>query len=104
GLERIDLYQVHWPDWTTGTLLEAAWGTMAELVDEGKARWNRVCNFELAQLARCEAVRHVDAVQPPLSLLARGVLGTVVPWAAAHGAGVLSYSPLPAGTPPVAYR
>ena len=97
GLERIDLYQVHWPDWTTGTLLEEAWGTMAELVDEGKARWIGVCNFDVEQLDRCEAVRHVDAVQPPLSLLARGVLGTVVPWAAAHGAGVLGYSPLASG-------
>ena len=97
GLERIDLYQVHWPDWTTGTLQEEAWGTMAELVDEGKARWIGACNFDVDQLDRCEAVRHVDAVQPPLSLLARGSLATVVPWAAAHGAGVLGYSPLASG-------
>ena len=103
GLERIDLYQVHWPDWTTGTLLEEAWGTMAELVDEGKARWIGVCNFDVEQLDRCEAVRHVDAVQPPLSLLARGVLGTVLPWAAAHGAGVLGYSPLASGVLTGAY-
>ncbi len=97
GLERIDLYQVHWPDWSTGTLLEESWGTMAELVDEGKARWIGVCNFDVEQLDRCEAVRHVDAVQPPLSLLARGALASVVPWAAAHGAGVLGYSPLASG-------
>ncbi|HEY7179658.1 MAG TPA: aldo/keto reductase [Gaiella sp.] len=97
GLERIDLYQVHWPDWTTGALLEDSWGTMAELVDEGKTRWIGVCNFDVEQLGRCEAVRHVDSVQPPLSLLARGALSTVVPWAAAHGAGVLGYSPLASG-------
>jgi aryl-alcohol dehydrogenase-like predicted oxidoreductase len=97
GLERVDLYQAHWPDWTTGTLLEDSWGTMAELVDEGKTRWIGVCNFDVEQLDRCEAVRHVDSVQPPLSLLARGALSTVVPWAAAHGAGVLGYSPLASG-------
>jgi aryl-alcohol dehydrogenase-like predicted oxidoreductase len=32
-----------------------------------------------------------------LSLLARGALSTVAPWAAAHGAGVLGYSPLASG-------
>ena len=97
GVERIDLYQVHWPDWTTGALLEDSWGTMGELVDEGKARWIGVSNFDLEQLTRCEAVRHVDSVQPPLSLLARGVRTTVLPWAAEHGAGVIVYSPLQSG-------
>jgi aryl-alcohol dehydrogenase-like predicted oxidoreductase len=97
GLERIDLYQAHWPDSTTGTLLEESWGTMAELVDEGKVRWIGVCNFDPEQLDRCEAVRHVDSVQPPLSLLVRGALSGVVPWAAEHGAGVLGYSPLASG-------
>ena len=58
---------------------------MAELVDEGKARWIGVSNFDLEQLARCEAVRHVDSVQPPLSLLARGARAGVLPWAAEHG-------------------
>jgi aryl-alcohol dehydrogenase-like predicted oxidoreductase len=97
GLERIDLYQCHWPDWTTGTQLEESWGTMAALVDEGKVRWIGACNFDVEQLDRCEAVRRVDSVQPPLSLLARGVLSTVVPWAAERGAGVLGYSPLASG-------
>ena len=97
GIERIDLYQVHWPDWTTGTLLEESWGTMAALVDEGKARWVGVSNFDVEQLERCEAIRHVDSVQPPLSLLVRGALSTVVPWALARGTGVLGYSPLASG-------
>ena len=97
GIERIDLYQIHWPDWTTGTALEESWGTMAALVDEGKARWIGVSNFDVEQLERCEAVRHVDSVQPPLSLLARGVRTTVLPWAAEHGTGVLVYSPMGSG-------
>ena len=97
GVERIDLYQAHWPDRTTGTLVEESWGAMAELVDEGKVRWIGVCNFDVDDLERCEAVRHVDSVQPPLSLLARGALSTVVPWAAEHGTGVLGYSPLASG-------
>jgi aryl-alcohol dehydrogenase-like predicted oxidoreductase len=71
GIERIDLYQAHWPDWTTGTLLEEFWGTMAELVEEGKVRWIGVSNFDVEQLERCEAVRHVDSVQQNLALIDR---------------------------------
>jgi aryl-alcohol dehydrogenase-like predicted oxidoreductase len=97
GVERIDLYQAHWPDWTTGTLIEDSWGTMGELVAEGKVRWIGVCNFDEELLDRCEAVHHVDSVQPPLSLLARGARTTVIPWAVAHGAGVICYSPMASG-------
>jgi aryl-alcohol dehydrogenase-like predicted oxidoreductase len=97
GVERIDLYQFHWPDWMTGTALEDSWGTMADLVDEGKARWIGVANFDTEQLARCEAIRHVDSVQPPLSLLARGARETVLPWAAEHGTGAIVYSPMASG-------
>ena len=97
GVERIDLYQAHWPDWTTGTLLEDSWGTMAELADEGKVRWIGVSNFDENLLARCEAIRHVDSVQPTLSLLQRGSLRAIIPWAAEHGAGVICYSPMASG-------
>jgi aryl-alcohol dehydrogenase-like predicted oxidoreductase len=97
GVERIDLYQFHWPDWTTGTALEDSWATMVELVDEGKARWIGVANFDTDQLARCEAIRHVDSVQPPLSLLTRGARASVLPWAAEHGTGAIVYSPMASG-------
>ncbi len=97
GIERIDLYQAHWPDWTTGTPIEESWGTLAELVEEGKVRWLGVSNFDEELLDRCEAIRHVDSVQPPLSLLTRGARQTVVRWAAEHGAGVICYSPMASG-------
>jgi aryl-alcohol dehydrogenase-like predicted oxidoreductase len=97
GLERIDLYQFHWPDWMTGTALEDSWGTMIELVEEGKVRWIGVANFDVEQLDRCEAIRHVDSLQPPLSLLARGARTTVTRWAAEHGTGVIVYSPMGSG-------
>jgi aryl-alcohol dehydrogenase-like predicted oxidoreductase len=97
AVEWIDLYQFHWPDTKTGTPVEESWGTMAELVDEGKVRWIGVCNFDVGLLERCEPIRHVDSVQPPLSLLHPGAREDVIPWAREHGSGVIVYSPMASG-------
>jgi aryl-alcohol dehydrogenase-like predicted oxidoreductase len=97
GVERIDLYQVHWPDKDSGTPLEDSWSVMAELVDEGKVRWIGASNFDVGQLERCEAIRHVDSLQPPLSMINRQALRDVIPWAAEHQTGVIVYSPMASG-------
>jgi aryl-alcohol dehydrogenase-like predicted oxidoreductase len=96
-VERIDLYQFHWPDYGTGTPVEESWGTMVELVDEGKVRWLGVCNFDLPRLLACEAIRHVDSLQPPLSLLNRYSRRELIPRAHENGTGVIAYSPMASG-------
>jgi aryl-alcohol dehydrogenase-like predicted oxidoreductase len=96
GIERIDLYQFHWPD-RIGTPVEESWATMAELVEQGNVRWIGVCNFDVELLERCEAIRHVDSLQPPLNLLNQGAREDVIPWAREHGTGVIVYSPLASG-------
>jgi aryl-alcohol dehydrogenase-like predicted oxidoreductase len=97
GTDHVDLYQFHWPDTTTGTPVEESWGTMAELVTEGKVRWAGVCNFDVALLERCQRIRHVDSLQPPYSLLDRAAADELIPWCAANGSGVVGYSPLGSG-------
>jgi aryl-alcohol dehydrogenase-like predicted oxidoreductase len=96
GVERIDLYQFHWPD-QLGTPIEESWGEMKRLVDEGKIRAAGVSNFDVALLERAEAVRHVDSLQPPFSLVRRDAAADVIPWAAVHGTGVIVYSPMQSG-------
>lgn len=96
GVERIDLYQFHWPD-QTGTPIEESWETMTRLVEEGKVGAAGVSNFDVALLQRCEAIRHVDSLQPPLSLIRRQALESEIPWCAAHRTGVIGYSPLQSG-------
>jgi aryl-alcohol dehydrogenase-like predicted oxidoreductase len=96
GLERIDLYQFHWPD-ESGTPVEDSWGEMARLQEEGKVRAIGVSNFNLALLERCEKVRHVDSLQPPFSPVRREVAAAEIPWCAAHGTGVINYSPMQSG-------
>ncbi len=97
GIERIDLYQFHWPDNETGTPIEDSWGTMAQLIEEGKIRAAGVSNFSVELLDRCEAVRHVDSLQPPLSLINRSAAEKEIRWCAAHGTGVIVYSPMQSG-------
>ena len=94
GIEVIDLYQLHWPDEVIP--VEEAWGTMAELQTEGKARWIGVSNFDRDQIERCLAVRHVDSLQQEFSMVALADR-ELIAWCGQVGVGVVSYSPLGAG-------
>jgi aryl-alcohol dehydrogenase-like predicted oxidoreductase len=96
GIERIDLYQFHWPD-NTGTPIEDSWGEMAKLVKEGKVRAAGVSNFNVELLDRCEAIRHVDSLQPPFSLIRRDAGEREIPWCKSHNTGVICYSPMQSG-------
>jgi len=96
GLERIDLFQFHWPD-ESGFAAEDSWAALLELVEQGKIRAAGVCNYDVALLERCEAVGHVTSLQPPFSLVRRGIGAEQLPWCAEHGTGVIVYSPMQAG-------
>ncbi len=96
GVERIDLYQFHRPD-ETGTPVEDSWQTMVRLVEEGKVRAPGVSNFDVPLLERCEAIRHVDSLQPPFSLIRREVAAQEIRWCAEHDTGVIVYSPMQTG-------
>ena len=96
GVEVIDLYQIHWP---TGDLadIDAAWTAMAELQRAGKVRWVGVCNFDVGQLARAQAIAPVTSLQPPYSLLRREIEAQTLPYCQAQGIGVIVYSPMASG-------
>jgi aryl-alcohol dehydrogenase-like predicted oxidoreductase len=96
AIERIDLYQFHWPD-ESGTPVEDSWATMVQLVREGKVRAIGVSNFDLNLLTRCEAISHVDSLQPPFSLINRAAADAQLPWCASHDTGVICYSPMQSG-------
>jgi aryl-alcohol dehydrogenase-like predicted oxidoreductase len=93
--DRIDLYQLHWPD-DSGVPVEESWGAMAALQDAGKVRWIGVSNFDRALIERCEAERHVDSLQPEFSMLQRRNAETIA-WCGEVGTGVVSYGPLAFG-------
>jgi aryl-alcohol dehydrogenase-like predicted oxidoreductase len=95
-VERIDLYQMHWPA-EDGTPLEEYWGELARLRDEGKVRAVGLSNHDAAQLETAERVGHVDSLQPPFSAINRGVAAAELGWCADHDTGVIVYSPMQSG-------
>jgi aryl-alcohol dehydrogenase-like predicted oxidoreductase len=96
GVERIDLYQMHWPA-EDGAPLEEYWGTLLELKAEGKARAVGLSNHTAEQLERAERVGHVDTLQPPFSLINRQAADAELPWCADRETGVIVYSPMQSG-------
>ncbi len=96
GVERIDLYQMHWPA-EDGTPLDVYWQTMLDFKAEGKVRAVGLSNHTAAQLEVAERIGHVDSLQPPFSAIHRGVARDELPWAAAHQTAVIVYSPMQAG-------
>ncbi len=91
----IDLYQYHRPDGVTP--LEETLGTMTELVDEGKARYIGVSNFEPQQVEEAARIAHVVSVQNRYSLVHRGPEDELLPTCERLGIGVLPYFPLESG-------
>ncbi len=95
GTTFVDLYQMHWPD--SSTPVEESWEEMVKLREEGKTRFIGVCNFGVDLLTRCEALAHVQSLQPIYNLLERDIEAEILPWCSAHGTGVVAYSPMQSG-------
>jgi aryl-alcohol dehydrogenase-like predicted oxidoreductase len=96
GVERIDLYQMHWPA-NDGTPLAEYWQALLDLKAAGKVRAVGLSNHNAAQLAEAEALGHVDTLQPPFSAIKRETAAEILPWCHKHNTGVIVYSPMQAG-------
>jgi aryl-alcohol dehydrogenase-like predicted oxidoreductase len=96
NVERIDLYQMHWPA-KDGTPLELYWQTLLDLKKAGKVGAVGLSNHNADQLTRAEALGHVDTLQPPFSAIKRDVAAAELPWCEQHETGVIVYSPMQAG-------
>jgi len=95
-VDAIDLYQVHWPP-ENDAELEDGWAALAALKAEGKVRWIGVSNFSVEQMKRAQAISPVTSLQPPYSLLRRGVEEDLLPSCQQAGIGVIVYAPMASG-------
>jgi aryl-alcohol dehydrogenase-like predicted oxidoreductase len=97
----IDLYQVHRPQ--PGVDVDETLGALTDLVHQGKVRYIGSSSYSGSQIVEAQWAareRRLDPFrteQPPYSLLTRIIELDVLPTAARHGMGILTYSPLAGG-------
>jgi aryl-alcohol dehydrogenase-like predicted oxidoreductase len=114
----IDLYYLHRDD--PSTPLEETATTMARLIERGQVRYWGLSNFrawrvaQMVELCRRMNIPQPIALQPPYSLVTRGIETELLPACAHYGLGAVTYSPLargvltgkyqPSATPPEGSR
>ena len=101
GLERVDLYQVHWPTGTWGSPIVPIEETMTALVElqtEGKIGSIGLSNFTKEEIEAAAKFGRIDSLQPPYSIFFQPfVQNGTVQYCEQNGIGVIPYSPLAQG-------
>ncbi|MGK5445594.1 aldo/keto reductase [Micromonospora sp. URMC 105] len=95
GVDHVDLYQLHRVD--PAVPLEESWGTLAELVAEGKARMIGLSEVSVDEIRRAETIHPVASVQSELSLWTREPLDSVLPYCTEKQITFLPFAPLGRG-------
>lgn len=90
--DRIDLYQVHWPD--PRVPHEETAGELERLRQQGKILAIGVSNYSPEQLEAFRQFANPSTVQPPYNLFERAIEADVLPYAQRHGLVVLAYGAL----------
>jgi aryl-alcohol dehydrogenase-like predicted oxidoreductase len=95
GVERLDLLQLH--DRDPRVPIEETWGTVLELVAEGKVRHGGISNHRAEEVVRALGVGPVAGLQCEYSALSRQVEDELLPLAVERGLGVIVWAPLASG-------
>ncbi|HZZ00625.1 MAG TPA: aldo/keto reductase [Candidatus Baltobacteraceae bacterium] len=90
--DRIDIYQVHWPDPLVP--IEVTAGAMKDLLDSGKIRGGGVSNYSAEQMERFARVCPLHTSRPPFNLFERDAENEILRYCAAHGVNALTYGAL----------
>jgi aryl-alcohol dehydrogenase-like predicted oxidoreductase len=95
GVERIDLYLIHWPD--DQTPIEETLGALERKREEGKIDRIGCSNFPLSLVDRAQLSSRIDSTQLGLSLAERQHLATLQTCVAQYGMLTMTYSSLAHG-------
>lgn len=95
GVDQLDLLQIHFPP--DDVAVEETWAALATLADEGKTRFIGVSNFDVDLMRRCLAIRAIDSLQSPYSLLHQEIETDILPFCAEQGIGVIVFGALSQG-------
>lgn len=90
GIERIDLYQIHFDD--AHTPMAETVRALGELVAAGKIRHYGVGHLSPARVSEYLAGGEVFSILTELSAVARGALHRITPLCRTHGVGMIAFS------------
>ena len=90
GVERIDLYQIHYDD--AHTPVAETVGALEDLVAAGKIRYYGVGHLSPARLSEYLAEGNVFSILTELSAAARGALRRTTPLCQTQGTGMIAFS------------
>jgi aryl-alcohol dehydrogenase-like predicted oxidoreductase len=90
--DRIDVYQVHWPDPLVP--IEETAEVMRSLFEQGKIRAIGVSNFSVEQMERFRQVTRLHVLQPPYNLFERGIEQDVLPYCRKNNIATFGYGAL----------
>src|SRR5215510_430642 len=88
----IDLYQVHWPDFSTP--YEETAQALLDLKKAGKIRAIGVSNYFIEAMDRFRRAAPLATAQPPLNLFEREAMEKIIPWCRANNVATLTYGAL----------
>jgi len=94
----LDLYQLHWPNYTVP--IAETMSAMETLVEMGKIRFIGVSNFTVAEMRRAQAQLSKERIvsnQVRYSLLDRSPEQELLPYCKANQISLLAFSPLATG-------
>jgi diketogulonate reductase-like aldo/keto reductase len=97
GVDRLDLYLLHWE---SAHPIEETMRAMEKLADDGRIRYIGVSNFDMPQVRAAQrALRHhrLAANQVLYHLGDRGIERKLIPYCASEGIAVVGYSPFGSG-------
>ena len=98
GIDRIDLYQLHWPNHRIP--IRETMSAMEELADSGKIRHIGVSNFDIKELAEAQsAMKRHDIVsnQVEYSIIMRDIENGLLDFCTENKVTIIAYSPLGTG-------
>lgn len=91
-IEKIDLYQIHWPD--TKTAISETAATLKELLDQGKIGAIGVSNYTLKQIEEFRKTAPLHTVQSPFNLFEQEIEKEILPYCLKNQIGTLGYGSL----------
>lgn len=92
GVDRIDLYQIHWPD--NQTPFETSMETLLRLQAAGKIRYIGVSNFNREELMACLRAGQIHSLQSPYNLFEREIEDELLPFCQASSIATMAYGGL----------